>query len=392
MRHSEELTSVAYVCPSCAARFLARRNHNAATCPYCGRALELSEVTMHDSSLAIVPFAIARDKAEEIVIKHLGSKGLLRKRTIPAIKEVHAVNIPFYLYDSFVYGDVDFEGEGVRGYGSRDTAHFHYKMRVRGYGEFASLTICASTGLPGSIVEKILPYDLGESRPCNDSDSICHLVETSRRPKSVVSARANEVAYGVFLLHAFRYVDQTAQEDLPPVLQNTSLSFKERTYPIAITDGPYDRGHDIAVLKSELIWLPLWIIRCSWKEEDRLFIINGQTGEHADVWCLDSMGRPKETSTGSYPIPTDSHTSFRHLRVKRITPYYQSGEYWHDTHSIFEPQNHSGARERAGARLCDGNRPTVQPIRSTHASSRPWAHSRNQAVGPLRGTSSTHIR
>ena len=378
MRHSEELTSVAYVCPSCAARFLALQSRDATTCPYCESVLEPSEVGPHQaSSPLIVPFAIARDKAEEIVIKHLGSKGLLRKRVAPTIEEVHAVSVPFYLYDLFVYGDVDFEGKGENSYGSRDAIRFHYKMRVRGYGEFAPLLVCASTGLPISIAEKIPPYDLDKSRSCDDSDGLCQLVETSHRPASIALARATNAAYDAFLQHALKYVRQTAQEDLPPVLQNKTLLFKDKTYPIMLTDGPLDRGHDVAVLESKLVWLPVWIIWCSWKEEDRLLIINGQTGTRTDVWRLD------ETTTDSYPIATDLHMSFRHLRVKRLTPYIQTLEPWHATRSIFEPQNPSRRRERTGMRriaMLDSATQIAQQYNQYAARTRPAAHRHTPAI------------
>ena len=310
---AEEGAPLSYCCPSCTARFLGGERRDAQTCPYCGATLQPAEPADPQARpQRIVPFAVSLDEAHERLRKHLSWGGILQKGGRPSIESAEAVYVPHCLLDVFAYGDVGFCGKSARGHGRNNVVHFRYRIRAHGYGEFLMNPIAASACLPHDLTQAIAPYDLDEARSLEGGLLATGVLEAVGKSAHDAQECAKEIAYDR-LAHATRkYVYETVREDFP-----TTLVFTENNYRIKLDDKTEDWGHGASILESSSVALPVWVLRCNWKGECCIFVINGQTGKCAGgpcegqgLWSEVDMSKP-------YDVQSEQQVNIGRIRTIR---------------------------------------------------------------------------
>lgn len=304
---------------SCSAVFLACQPNAMWTCPYCGGVLQTRDDTLHQVlPQSIVPFVISREHAESIATERLRRMRPFGRAKRLTVEHVQAVYVPHFLHDVFVYGEMSFHGEGKGGHGRNGMTHFQYKMRTRGHGEFDGV-LATSSRIPLGITESVMPFDLNKALP-QSKMSVEHsapcLVEAPDRPAPVVASQAKTFACELFLHNAEQFVSDTAQEDL-----SSDLGLACVDHGIKIGGMTSDGGHEAVILEQELIALPMWVLRCTWKAKRFLFVVNGQTGACMGWPCSDVDVWPTDEATGEHAAPSKQHVAFRLLRVKRVDHY-----------------------------------------------------------------------
>lgn len=338
-----------YSCPSCGSSFLASVAAHA-PCPYCGVELQpAGEPQNVEIAAHLVPFAISRDQAAELLQRRLRRKAPLRKDGIPTIESAQAVFVPHHLFDVFVHGEVGFHGKSETGHRRNSTTYYSYQMRVRGYGEYEVRPLCSSARLPADVTKGIGSYNLSKTRLMDLSRLEECLVETPPKATTPASLRAQELAYDSFVASAEKYVHETARELVPcrgTVLKSEYLGNEFR---IKIEGEPEDWGHKTAVLETRLLFLPMWLVRCVWKGEHHLFVVNGQTGV-----CVGDAGTNAEALT--FFDPHNKHgahlherTIFRDLRTVMVFPYYSTYS-WYSTTAMSVPKDVYMPRDRSSRR------------------------------------------
>lgn len=248
-----------YSCPACAARVLVWHTEAATICPYCGNNLLLSSDSLENLPSRIVPFAVTRERAKELLRGHFEDKEYLAEGFDPELEHVQGVYVPFYAHDVFVIGEVGFVGYRVEGSGKSQRT-YHYAMHARGRGEFTGIPIDASSRMPDGYMEAIAPFDLGTSVPLRAEYVVGFSIESPDEARSRTESSAGELAAGSLLEAAEDWIDSAVVKGM------------------RVTNA-VDRGHETSALHSQLVALPVWLLHCTWEGEDYLFAVNGQTGE-----------------------------------------------------------------------------------------------------------------
>ncbi len=313
MDTTKEGAPLSYCCPSCTARFFGGERRDAQSCPYCGAALQPAEsADPHARPQRVVPFAISLDEAHERLHKHLGWGGILQKGGKPNVESAEAVCVPHCLLDVFAYGDVGFRGKSERGHGRNNVAHLRYRIRAHGYGEFPMNPMAASACLPHDLAQAIAPYDLDNAQPLTRELSTtipCEVLGESARD---THKRAEAYAYDRLADAARNYVYETVREDVP-----TTLVFTENNYRIKLDDETEDWGHGTSMLESSSVALPVWVLRCNWKGERCVFVINGQTGKCAGGPCEGRGLWPEVDVSKSHDAQSEQRVSIGRIRTIR---------------------------------------------------------------------------
>ena len=337
-----------YVCPVCSTSYLTSVAAHA-PCPYCGAELKpAGELENTEIAGRLVPFAISHDQAAELLQRHLRGKAPLRRDSIPTIKSAQAVFVQHYLFDMFVHGEVGFHGKSETGHGRINT-YYSYQMRVHGYGEYEVRPLCSSARLPADVAEGVGSYDLSKTRPMDLARLEECLVETPPKATVPTSLRAQELAYDSFVTSAREYVYETARELVPYQGKMLKSEYLGNEFRIKIEGEPEDWGHNTAVLETKPLFLPMWIVRCVWKDEHYLFVVNGQTGD-----CVGGAGTSVEELDFSESHNKNSahmheRTSFRDLRTVMVSPYYSTYS-WYSTTAMSVPKDVYMPRDRSSRR------------------------------------------
>ncbi|MCR4611300.1 MAG: hypothetical protein K5644_05335 [Lachnospiraceae bacterium] len=258
-----------YVCQSCGGEIVGDETMGATSCPYCDNPVVVKGSFAGDLKPDfIIPFKHDRNAAKEGLNKHLLKKFFLPKvfKDQNHIDEVKGLYVPFWLFDTDVDGQVNYEATKVRhwsdsNYDYTETSYFN--VYRAGNIAFDKIPVDGSTQMPDDLMESVEPFDFNEATNFQTAYMAGYLADRYDVDDKQSINRANE-----------------------RVKQSTEDSFKESVvgYTTVTTKNSNIRTFNG---KTSYAMYPVWILNTTYNDEKFLFAMNGQTGKFVGNLPLD---------------------------------------------------------------------------------------------------------
>jgi DNA-directed RNA polymerase subunit RPC12/RpoP len=250
-----------YVCKSCGGEIVADESTAATSCPFCG-----NPVVMQGKFAGglrpdyIIPFKLDKKAAKEGLIKHMNGKRLLPKifKSENHIDEIKGVYVPFWLFDSDVEANLRYRATRVRAWSD---AHYDY-VETRFYSIFRSgelgfnqIPVDGSTKIDNDLTESLEPYNKKDAVDFQTAYMAGYFADKYDVSAEDSIERANE------------RVRKSTEDAFASTVQGYTTVVPENTN-IRLHQG-----------QTKYALYPVWLLSTSWKGENYLFAMNGQTGK-----------------------------------------------------------------------------------------------------------------
>lgn len=252
--------AVVYSCPSCAAEVAADQSTVSTTCPYCGNNMLVTGLaTSENIPQHILPFSITRKQAEERMREHFQHKWYLSRAFDAQLAHMQGVYVPYHLYDMRVWGKADYIGyHEVRDKDGHSTKYY-YAIKRAGYAAFEQVPIDGSSKMPDGHMDAIAPFHFDRMQDFSASYAAGFLMEVADEDIDTCEPRAE------------RRVRNSFENDL-----KADARSEKRIDGIQEVVAQETNVH---LEKSSSCVLPVWLMHCTWNEEQMLFAVNGETGK-----------------------------------------------------------------------------------------------------------------
>ena len=251
----------AYSCPSCGAELLCDATTAATSCPYCGNNTIVPGQfggTMKPDY--VIPFKLDKKAAVAALKKHYSKKFFLPRAFSSGnhLEEVQGIYVPFWLFDAGAEADCRFHATRSHTHTDGDyrvTVTEHFDVRRSGTMEFERIPVDGSKKMPDDYMDSIEPFDYA-------------------------GLKSFSTAYLPGYL-ADKY-DVTAQESMERADRRCHNSaFDQMRRDISGYEVVNQVGGNVRLHRGKVhyVLMPVWTLRTRWKNQDYLFMMNGQTGK-----------------------------------------------------------------------------------------------------------------
>lgn len=254
---AEEGNLVSHTCNTCGAEIVCDQATVATNCPYCGNVMVASTTLAGRQPQMVIPFKVDRARAEKVMGEHVTGKWYLPKEFSAELQHVQGVYVPYYLFSADVRGWARYDGEKDETVGSGDdkrTITHHRDVYRAGEAEFVRVPVNGSSKMPDGHMDAIEPFDYNELQPFNVGYLAGYMAEVADESSDERQGHAKDRCQQTFeskLEHdALRHVDRVRRKDY---------------------------ATDIDVTTVETTMIPVWLMHCTWQNENMLFAVNGQT-------------------------------------------------------------------------------------------------------------------
>ena len=253
------LTTVRYSCPSCGAGIVADQSTVSTSCPYCGNNMFVAGIATADNIPDwVLPFSITREQAEAQMRQHFEHKWYLSRKFSASLEHMQAVYVPYHLYDISVSGWADYIAYD-RVDSGENTSYYYYAFKRAGHASFRRIPVDGSSKMPDAHMDAIAPFDFAALRPFSPEYAAGYLMEVP---------------------------DETPEQCLSRAAQRARTSFEE-DMKNDVKNEPKIDGIDTVVADdtqveldgAESCVLPVWLMHCTWNDNQMLFAVNGETGK-----------------------------------------------------------------------------------------------------------------
>ena len=247
-------------CPSCGAELLGDKNTAAMVCPNCGNTqIVLRRLTGLLKPEYIIPFKLDKKAAVEALKNFY--KG---KRHLPnsfndenRINSIQGVYLPFWLFDANASGYVRYKATRTKGWSD---ANYNY-----------SKTDYFSVIRDGNLMFEKIPVDGSEKMDNSYMDAI--------EPFNYADIKDFQTAYlSGYIAEKYDVDADNSKERAALRIKNSLVS----EFAKSVTGYSSVRAESSAVNvedgKISYSLLPAWILNTKYKNENYLFLMNGQTG------------------------------------------------------------------------------------------------------------------
>lgn len=251
----------AYNCPSCGAELICDATTAATSCPYCGNNTIVPGQfggTMKPDY--VIPFKLDKKASVAALKKHYSKKFFLPRAFSSGnhLEEVQGIYVPFWLFDAGAEADCRFHATRSHTHTDGDyrvTVTEHFDVRRSGTMEFERIPVDGSKKMPDDYMDSIEPFDYAGLK----SFSTAYLPGYLADKYDVTAHESMERADRRFRSSAIDQMrrDISGYEVVNQVGGNVRLH----------------RG------KVHYVLMPVWTLRTRWKNQDYLFMMNGQTGK-----------------------------------------------------------------------------------------------------------------
>lgn len=251
----------AYNCPSCGAELICDATTAATSCPYCGNNTIVPGQfggTMKPDY--VIPFKLDKKAAVAALKKHYSKKFFLPRAFSSGnhLEEVQGIYVPFWLFDAGAEADCRFHATRSHTHTDGDyrvTVTEHFDVRRSGTMEFERIPVDGSKKMPDDYMDSIEPFDYA-------------------------GLKSFSTAYLPGYL-ADKY-DVTAQESMERADRRCHNSaFDQMRRNISGYEVVNQVGGNVRLHRGKVHYalMPVWTLRTRWKNQDYLFMMNGQTGK-----------------------------------------------------------------------------------------------------------------
>ena len=250
-----------YSCQSCGGEIVAEKTTGATACPYCGNQVVIKGTFSGDLKPDyIIPFKLDKKAAKAAYKKHLTKKkflpGIFAKEN--HIDEIKGMYVPFWLFDTKVHADVNYEAEKVKVWTSGDTEYTEratYDLGRSGSLSFEHLPVDCSRKMDDKLMESIEPYQFQDAVPFKAAYLSGYMADRYDVEMTEGRKRAEE------------RIKRSAEEALKP--------------GISKYDSVVTMSSDVHIIDARYWYVlyPVWILNTTWQKNQYIFAMNGQTGK-----------------------------------------------------------------------------------------------------------------
>ena len=264
-----------YSCRSCAGEIVGDETLGATTCPFCGNPVVMT--AQFSGTLRpnlVIPFKLGKDEALKALQKHYLGKKLLPKvfKNANHLDEVKGVYVPFWLFDAKADAQIEYNATKLRAwsdsrYDYKETSTYRV-ARGGGIG-FASVPVDGSKAIDDTMMESIEPFNLNDGVDFQTAYLAGYFANKYDVDAEASMPRAND-----------RIRSSTETAFAATVTGYTTVSPSRSTIRLNDSNVRY-------------ALLPVWLLSTSWKGQNFLFAMNGQTGKFAGDLPVDKQAARK---------------------------------------------------------------------------------------------------
>ena len=250
-----------YVCKSCGGEIVGDANTAATACPFCGNPV----IMMGQFSGAlkpdyVIPFKLDKKAAKEGLKKHLRGKKLLPKvfKSENHIDEVKGIYVPFWLFDADAAADILYNATKTRIWSDSEynyTETSYYSVRRAGKIGFDHVPVDGSSKMADDLMESIEPFDFSKAVDFQTAYLSGYLADKYDVDEAQSIKRANE-----------------------RIRNSTQAAFAD-TVKGYVSVTPEDTSIQLQNGKAKYALYPVWVLQTTWRGENYIFAMNGQTGK-----------------------------------------------------------------------------------------------------------------
>lgn len=248
-------------CAACGAPMQPKQYDSANKCEHCGAYTIFEErISGQYEPHLILPFAISKEKAKELIKKEFGKKIFLPSNFLKAsyLDKIEGDYIPFFLYDYNCNYRFSGQGKKVRHWTSGDTEYTEtsiYQIYRDMHVDFSRIPADASIAMPDGEMDLLEPYDYGAMVRFMPKYMSGYLGEMYSVSGETLEPRAR----------------QKARNDASALMKESIVGYS------SVTPG-MDECHCDNTAQNYAL-LPVWNYVYRFNGKDYFFRLNGQTGK-----------------------------------------------------------------------------------------------------------------
>ena len=280
-----------YLCKSCGGEIVGDEKMAATSCPFCGNpVVMMGQFAGALKPDLVIPFRLDKDEAKAALSRHLTGKRLLPKvfKDQNHIDEVKGVYVPFWLFDSDADAQLRFTATRTRSWSDSKydyTETNYYSVRRDGTLGFDAVPVDGSTKIEDDLMESIEPFAMQDAIPFQTAYLAGYVAD-----KYDVSAEDS-------IERANKRIRRSTEETFQQTVTGYD-SVKVENSSIQLHGG-----------KAKYALFPVWLLSTSWRGENYLFAMNGQTGKFVGDLPVDKgaarkwmLGLTAALSAASYGV------------------------------------------------------------------------------------------
>lgn len=249
-----------YVCQSCGGEIVGDETTAAASCPFCGNPVVMTEQFAGAMKPDyVLPFKLDKKAAKEALKKHYKGKRLLPRvfKDENHIDEVKGIYVPFWLFDADADADIRYKATRIRTWS--DSTHnytetSYYAVRRSGSIGFRCVPVDGSSKMADDLMESIEPFHFSEAVDFQTAYLAGYLADKYDVDEQTSIARANE------------RIKKSTEEAFAETVQGYETVTPDYS-TIRLKNG-----------KAKYALYPVWILNTTWNGSKYTFAMNGQTG------------------------------------------------------------------------------------------------------------------
>ena len=288
----EEKTGMnVYICSSCGGEILVDGTTSATSCPFCDNPVVIKERV--EGLLRpdfILPFQLDKEDAKKALLAHFKGKTLLPRifKSENHVDEIKGVYVPFWLFDSDADAQLRFTATRTRCWSDSKydyTETNYYSVRRDGTLGFDAVPVDGSSKIEDDLMESIEPFAMQDAIPFQTAYLAGYVADKYDVNAEDSIERANK--------RIRRSTEETFQQTVTGY-----DSVKVENSSIQLHGG-----------KAKYALFPVWLLSTSWRGENYLFAMNGQTGKFVGDLPVDKgaarkwmLGLTAALSAASYGV------------------------------------------------------------------------------------------
>ena len=247
-------------CPSCGSELIGDKNTAAMICPNCGNTqIVLRRLTGLLKPDYVIPFKLEKKDATDALKKFYTGKKLLpdcfnKENRIGSIQGVY---LPFWLFDANADGLVRYKASKTKAWSDSNynyTKTDHYSVVREGKLSFEKIPVDGSVKMDDDYMDAIEPFNYAEMKDFQTAFLSGYIAE-----KYDVDADASKERAG-------QRIKASVESEFAKSVTGYS-SVRKESSSVSVNDG-----------KVSYSFFPAWVLNTKYKNENYMFLMNGQTG------------------------------------------------------------------------------------------------------------------